>query len=104
MNPRIATAICWLAVLPAVTVSAQKAESSDPEPAAKTPAALDVSELRLDVSKAEIDLPVGTDPYDPAVYAKAGANLNRMIDEGILVRDQNFSRPQSEQRQAREDH
>ncbi len=41
----------------------------------------------LHVSKAEIDLPVGTDPYDPAVYAKAGINLNRMIEKGILVRD-----------------
>jgi uncharacterized protein (DUF1015 family) len=41
----------------------------------------------LHVSKAEIDLPAGTDPYDPAVYAKAAANLNKMIDAGILVRD-----------------
>src|SRR5690606_23618653 len=28
----------------------------------------------LHISKAEIDLPAGTDPYDPAVYAKAADN------------------------------
>ncbi|MDA0239916.1 MAG: DUF1015 family protein [Proteobacteria bacterium] len=39
------------------------------------------------VSKAEIDLPPGTDPYGDAVYAKARENLDRMIDGGILVRD-----------------
>jgi uncharacterized protein (DUF1015 family) len=41
----------------------------------------------LHISKAEIDLPVGTDPYDPAVYAKAAENLSRMIEEGVLERD-----------------
>ena len=41
----------------------------------------------LHVSKAEIDLPEDTDPYDPAVYAKAAENLQRMIGEGILKRD-----------------
>jgi uncharacterized protein (DUF1015 family) len=41
----------------------------------------------LHVSKAEIDLPPATDPYDPAVYAKAAENLRRMIDAGVLVRD-----------------
>ncbi len=41
----------------------------------------------LHVSKAEIDLPKGTDPYDTAVYAKAAANLQRMIDAAILERD-----------------
>ncbi len=41
----------------------------------------------LHVSKAEIDLPKDTDPYDPAVYAKAATNLQRMIDAAILVRD-----------------
>lgn len=39
------------------------------------------------VSKAEIDLPVGTDPYGDDVYAKARENLDRMIEQGILVRD-----------------
>jgi uncharacterized protein (DUF1015 family) len=41
----------------------------------------------LHVSKAEIDLPPATDPYDNAVYAKAAENLRRMIAAGVLIRD-----------------
>jgi uncharacterized protein (DUF1015 family) len=41
----------------------------------------------LHVSKAEIDLPENTDPYTDAVYAKAAANLKRMIAERVLQRD-----------------
>ena len=41
----------------------------------------------LHVSKAEIDLDPGIDPYDPAVYAKAAENLQRMIAAGVLIRD-----------------
>ena len=41
----------------------------------------------LHISKPEIDLPEGTDPYDPAVYAKAAENFERMRREGILVQD-----------------
>ncbi len=41
----------------------------------------------LHVSKPEIDLPPGADPYAPAVYAKATENLARLTDAGILVRD-----------------
>ncbi len=41
----------------------------------------------LHISKAEIDLPESTDPHDSAVYAAAAANLQRMLAEGILVRD-----------------
>jgi uncharacterized protein (DUF1015 family) len=41
----------------------------------------------LHVSKAEIDLPDGTDPYSDAVYAKAAENLERMIAERVLLRD-----------------
>jgi uncharacterized protein (DUF1015 family) len=41
----------------------------------------------LHVSKAEIDLDPATDPYDRAVYAKAADNLRRMIDAGVLIRD-----------------
>ena len=41
----------------------------------------------LHVSKAEIDLDPSTDPYDPAVYAKAAENLRRMIAANVLVRD-----------------
>lgn len=41
----------------------------------------------LHVSKPEIDLPEGTDPYSTAVYAKAAENLERMLAERILMRD-----------------
>ena len=41
----------------------------------------------LHVSRPEIDLPPGTDPYAPAVYAKAAANLAAMVSEGVLARD-----------------
>ncbi len=41
----------------------------------------------LHISKPEIDLPEGTDPYAPAVYAKAVENLKRMTNDGVLIRD-----------------
>ena len=41
----------------------------------------------LHISKPEIDLPAGTDPYSPPVYAKGAENLARMIREGVLQRD-----------------
>ena len=41
----------------------------------------------LHISKPEIDLPVGTDPYAAEVYAKAAENLEKMLTEGVLVRD-----------------
>lgn len=41
----------------------------------------------LHISRPEIDLPDAVDAYDPSVYAKGRENLNRMIAEGILVRD-----------------
>jgi len=41
----------------------------------------------LHVSKAEIDLDPAIDAYDPAVYAKAAENLNRMIEAGVLIRE-----------------
>jgi uncharacterized protein (DUF1015 family) len=41
----------------------------------------------LHISKPEIDLPPGTDPYSPQVYAKGAENLNRMVREGVLARD-----------------
>jgi uncharacterized protein (DUF1015 family) len=43
----------------------------------------------LHISRAEIDLPPGTDPYSPIVYATAAENLQRMRMEGVLVRDAN---------------
>jgi uncharacterized protein (DUF1015 family) len=41
----------------------------------------------LHISKPEIDLPPGTDPHALRVYAKAAENLQRMLREGVLVRD-----------------
>ena len=43
----------------------------------------------LHISRPEIDLPAGTAPYDPSVYAKASENLEKMINEGVLVKDEN---------------
>lgn len=42
----------------------------------------------LHISKPEIDLPVGTDPYDASVYAKGSENLQHMIKDNVLIRDQ----------------
>ena len=41
----------------------------------------------LHISKAEIDLPEGTDPCSPPVYARATENLRRMLEHGVLKRD-----------------
>ena len=41
----------------------------------------------LHVSRAEIDLPLSVDPYDPQVYAKAAANLADLSAKGYLVAD-----------------
>jgi uncharacterized protein (DUF1015 family) len=41
----------------------------------------------LHISKAEIDLPEDTGPYDPAVYARSAENLKKMLDAGILMRE-----------------
>jgi len=41
----------------------------------------------LHISRPEVDLPRGTDPYAPEVYQKARENLERMLREGILARD-----------------
>ena len=41
----------------------------------------------LHISKPEIDLPRDIDPHAPQVYAKAAENLTRMIDTGVLTRD-----------------
>ncbi len=42
----------------------------------------------LHISKPEIDLAPGTDPYSPAVYARAAENLKRMLAQKVLTRDQ----------------
>ncbi len=41
----------------------------------------------LHISRPEVDLPEGTDPYAPEVYAKARENLDHMLAEGVLARD-----------------
>jgi uncharacterized protein (DUF1015 family) len=41
----------------------------------------------LHISKPEIDLLEGTDPYSPQVYAKAAENMRRMLERGVLKRD-----------------
>jgi len=41
----------------------------------------------LHISRPEVDLSEDTDPYASQVYAKARENLDRMVAEGVLVRD-----------------
>lgn len=41
----------------------------------------------LHISKPEIDLPVGTDPYSAQVYSTGARNLDRMVRDGVLARD-----------------
>lgn len=41
----------------------------------------------LHISKPEIDLPEGTDPYSAAVYAQGAANLQRLVSKGVLIRE-----------------
>jgi len=42
----------------------------------------------LHISKPEIDLREGTDPYADEVYAKARENFDRMREQGILLQDE----------------
>jgi len=41
----------------------------------------------LHVSRPEIDLPDDTDPYSDRVYAQGAANLERLVHDGVLVRE-----------------
>jgi uncharacterized protein (DUF1015 family) len=41
----------------------------------------------LHISKPEIDLPAGTDPYSAAVYAMGRENFRKMLDASVLRRD-----------------
>ncbi len=41
----------------------------------------------LHISKPEIDLSEGTDVYAPEVYAKGAENLERLVKDGVLIRE-----------------
>lgn len=41
----------------------------------------------LHISKPEIDLPEGTDPYSAEVYAKGAENLQKLISDKVLMRE-----------------
>ena len=41
----------------------------------------------LHISRPEVDLPEGTDPYAAEVYAKGRENLDHMVSEGVLARE-----------------
>jgi uncharacterized protein (DUF1015 family) len=41
----------------------------------------------LHISRPEIDLPEGTDPYSPQVYRQGATMLARMLDEQVLIRE-----------------
>ena len=58
----------------------------------------------LHISKPEIDLPEGTDPYAAEVYAKGAENLQREIDEGILMRDAQQPRQYQQIREQRDEY
>ena len=51
-------------------------------------AAIDRPLSFLHVSKAEIDLPPDVDHHAPEVYARSAENFRRMIDTGVLRRDE----------------
>jgi len=42
----------------------------------------------LHISKPEIDLPEGTDPYSPVVYARGAENLRHLVESSVLLRDE----------------
>ena len=42
----------------------------------------------MHISKPEIDLPEGTDPYASEVYAKGAENLQKLINDKVLMRDE----------------
>jgi uncharacterized protein (DUF1015 family) len=42
----------------------------------------------LHVTRAEIDLPPGTDIHSTSVYEKAAENLNRLVSDGVLFREE----------------
>ena len=42
----------------------------------------------MHIDRAEIDLPVGTDPYSQEVYDRAKKNLENQIEEGVFFQDE----------------
>ncbi len=42
----------------------------------------------LHISRPEVDLTEGIDPYAPEVYSKARENLDQMLTAGVLIRDE----------------
>jgi uncharacterized protein (DUF1015 family) len=45
----------------------------------------------LHVGRSDIDLPEGTDPHDPQVYAQARKALDQLVEDGTLLRDRERS-------------
>jgi uncharacterized protein (DUF1015 family) len=69
----------------AARIAALPYDVMDSDEARQITAAEPLSILR--VTKSEVDLPPATDPYDPAVYAKAKENLDWFIAQGYLAQD-----------------
>src|SRR5690606_14254287 len=40
------------------------------------------------VTRSEIDLPVGADVHSEEVYGRAAENLQKMIQDGVLIQDE----------------
>jgi uncharacterized protein (DUF1015 family) len=45
----------------------------------------------LHISKPEIDLPEDISPYDPQVYAKAGENIQLLVEKNLLLQEETSS-------------
>jgi uncharacterized protein (DUF1015 family) len=73
-DPKLAARVCEL---PYDVMSSEEARSM----ASGNPLSF------LHVSKPEIDLPPGADPYSDEVYAKGRENFRKLIDDGVLRRD-----------------
>lgn len=73
-RPDLAARICEL---PYDTMSSEEARAL----AADNPLSF------LHVSKPEVDLPPGSDPYAPEVYAKGRENFDRLVNQGALRQD-----------------
>ncbi len=101
LAPPVVEPVPWRAVTAAPVIQPFRALRADPARAAQVAAppydVLDTVEARalaahnplsfLHVSKPEIDLPEGTDPHAPEVYAGGRAALEWLVAEGALVRE-----------------